>query len=152
MQWVYGFVVNDLGLSSKIGYAVLVLLVLLFFYELYDIYKHRNTGAVALIWLLVVLLLPLGTLVYLGIGRAHIRQAPAQKPQPLPPAAVPTQNPQANLYKQEQGTSVSTGRKAATTIGSIVGAIALAAGAIAVVFFIFIGIAMIQCANDPKCM
>ncbi len=148
MEWVYGFVVNDLGLSSKIGYAVIILLIGVFFYDLYDIYKHRNTGTEALVWLLIVLIAPLGTLIYLALGWAHIRQAPVIAPQPVA-TPLDNQSPAPNVV---MGASGKATKRTATTLGTIVGGIALAAGAIMVVFFVFIGIAMIQCANDPKCM
>lgn len=153
MQWVYGFVVGDLGLPSQVGYAVLAVLVAIFFYDLYDIYTQRQKGYQAMIWILVVLLVPLGTLIYLLLGRYFLHRAP------LPVVPVPDINPTGDDAESLPVTQVSaeqasfnTQRKVTTTIGTIVGVIAALAGAAAVFFFIVITIAIIQCQQDPKCM
>lgn len=138
MEWVYGYVVNTLNLPSFVGYLVLATLIFIFFYDLYDIYYKRNRHGTALVWLLVVLLIPLGTLIYLAFGRNHLANTAPYLPKPT---------------RTSSQTQVTNGqKKAATTLGTIVGTIAIVAGVIAVGFFIFVTIALIQCARDPKCM
>jgi uncharacterized protein with PQ loop repeat len=137
MQWVYGFVVNDLGLPSQVGYAVLGLLVIIFFYDLFHIYKRRNTGDIALVWLAVLLIVPLGTLIYLFFGRPMLNKLPIRPTLPTVRSKNPLPLP---------------GKKTTTTLGSIVGVIAIVAGAVGLFFFVMVIIALVQCANDPKCM
>lgn len=141
MQWVYGFVVNTLGLPSVVGYVVLGLLVLLFFYDLYDIYKHRNRGQRALVWILIVILVPLGTLIYLLLGRSNLRQAAPVPQRPLATRTGPYVAPSSNKPKTT-----------ASVIGSVVAGIALVAGIVVLAIFVLVVVAYIQCMNDPKCM
>ncbi len=138
MKWVYDFLVLDLGIPSFLAWFLLAALVVVFFYDLYDIFRHRNREGAALLWLLIVLLVPLGTLIYLFGGRQLLHNAqPAQmKRYGRTPKAVATPKQKA----------------AVSTIGSIVGGIALVAGVLVLVFLVFIVIAYIQCMNDPKCM
>jgi hypothetical protein len=137
LQWVYGFIVSDLGLPSIVGYAVLALLAIVFFYDLYHIYKNRHKGTIVAVWLGVVLLLPLGSLLYLLMGRYMVKKAPV----PIPPSA--------SSYKKN---GAVPSKVVPTTLGTILGIIAWVVGAAALGFFILVAIVLIQCANDPKCM
>jgi hypothetical protein len=139
LQWIYSFIVGTLHLPSYVGYGVGIALVAIFFYDLYDLYQNRNKGEWAGIWLAVVLLIPLGTLLYLFLGRPMLHAKANVKRPPVRSAST----------TQRRG---PTGTQTATAIGSVVGAIAMVVGAVAVVIFIIVVIALVQCANDPKCM
>lgn len=150
MEWVYGFVVNDLHLPSKVGYVIIGFLVVVFFYDLYDIYQQRKKSMPALIWLLVVLLIPLGTLIYLFVGRYFLHNTPLPI-EPVPPTPTLTSTPTPATEAPASPATV-TPKAVTTTVGTIVGVIAAIAGAIGVAFFVLITIAIVQCQNDPKCM
>jgi hypothetical protein len=121
------------------GIAIGAVLVGIFLYDLYDLYKNKNRGKAALLWLLIVLLVPLGSIVYLTYGRRDIRNNPVVTKNPA--VAVPS----SPAVPQKATAAVSL-------IGTIVGAIAVIAGVLAVGFFIFVTVVMIQCSRDPKCM
>ena len=75
MGWVYGFVVHTLGLPSFFGYLIIILLIVVFFYDLVDIFMHREATSTALLWLACVLIVPLGTVIYLAFGRRYVHKA-----------------------------------------------------------------------------
>jgi hypothetical protein len=137
LQWIYGFVVRDLGLPSIIGYAVIASLALAFFYDLYHIYKNRHKGVIVAVWFGVLLLVPLGSLLYILAGRYMINKVPTPPPRPV------------SSYPKNVALP---SRKVPTTLGTALGIIAWIVGAAAVGFWIFVIVVLIQCANDPKCM
>jgi hypothetical protein len=134
MQWLYGFVTNTLGLPVVVGYIALALAIGAFFYSLAHLYKNRYKGSAAALWLAVVILIPLGGVIYAALGQRMVNATPDPRPKKFYPSA-----PMPN-------------RVIPTTLGSILGFIAMVAGAIAVAVFILIAVAYIQCMNDPKCM
>ena len=140
LNWVYEILVLKLGLPLPLVYVLHGAVFILFFYDLYDIYTQRNKGNSVLGWLAVLLLMPLGSIFYIVFGRNILHNLKVVQPKPKAVAST------------GKLASKPTANKAATTIGSIVAVIAIIAGISALVYFIIIVAAMIQCANDPKCM
>jgi Ca2+/Na+ antiporter len=168
LLWVYQILVATLGLPVWAASIVAGTVVLLFFYCLFDLFLHRNKGEIALSWLIIIILIPFATFLYLIFGRAAVRKAPihlsratstpvshgAPTPEHTTSATAwaspvsPVSQQNIGIAQQQKKYFLGT----TTVLGSTIAIIAVAAGAIALVFFIFVIIALIQCANDPKCM
>lgn len=84
IRWFYNFPVKTLGLPSWYGYLLVTIVVLLFLVAIYDLLKYRDRGYAAILWLAVVVLVPLGSLIYLLIGSRMIRKTPVYvSPKPV---------------------------------------------------------------------
>jgi hypothetical protein len=146
LMFINTFLVFDLGLPVWVASILCGVVVALFFYCLIDLFQHRDKGMAAFVWLMVVLLVPLGTFVYLIFGSPKLHRTPAPQPQYVKPGV--------------SGGSGQLSREAprryfmgtTTALGGAVAIIAVVAGCAVLAFFILILIAYIQCINDPKCM
>jgi MFS family permease len=67
---------SDFGLPTWTGNILAGAVILLFMWALYDLYKFHNRGAYALFWLGVILIVPLGSVLYLLIGSKQLRSLP----------------------------------------------------------------------------
>jgi hypothetical protein len=152
---VYGFLTNTLGLPSYIAVALTLFMIALFFYCLFDLFRYRDRGETTLIWLIIVVIVPFSSLLYLIFGFTAVRKAPIKQtsPPPQPPTSV---NPRQPAYPAQYATGQPSKQKkylgTTTVLGGVIATIALVAGIVALAFFALVVIALIQCANDPKCM
>jgi MFS family permease len=64
---------SDIGLPAWTGYIVAGIVIVLFFWALYELY---NRGSFALFWLGVILIVPLGSVLYLLLGSKQLRSLP----------------------------------------------------------------------------
>ena len=138
LGWIYSFVTRDLQLPSFVGYSIIAILIFIFFFDLIHLFRNRHKGNEVLFWLLVILLVPLGTLAYYLIGRRRLEKMI----QPVP----------TGVSRAQIGRFAKANKAIPTTLGTIIGVIAWIAGSVVIVFFVLVAIALIQCANDPKCI
>lgn len=105
---------------------------------------------------------PIVALLFLAVNKKMLQgQTPPTATAPQAPSVQSTvmvyPEPTAGNLASPIPQTVSSGftpqqKAAGTVLGSVVGVILWISGLIAVGFFVIVTIAIIQCANDPKCM
>lgn len=92
LRFFYYFPTRTLGLPVWTGYVLAITVLILFFWALYDLFNYRNRGGLALLWLFVILLVPLGSVLYLVLGAKQLRLLPAPVLSPKPVTSTVSAN------------------------------------------------------------
>lgn len=135
IRW-YGSLIVGLGLPVWVAMAVAIVTIILFVYCAYDLRKYGVLSSDVTWWIAIIILVPLGTILYLYYGRKFL-------------------DTRLKNYKPPKSTaksSKSKTNKTAITFGSVLSTLAAILGVGALIFFVVIVVVMIQCSRDPKCM
>ncbi len=111
LRFFYYFPSRTLGLPVWAGYILAITVLILFFFALYDLFNYRNRGSLALLWLIVVLLVPLGSVLYLVFGSKQLRilAVPVLSPKPIT-GTVSTARPKVYApYTETRNTTIVFG-------------------------------------------
>lgn len=144
-----------------IFWAIFYIPVLVAIYALITRHDQIHNASFCLVLLMLSLFTGAGPIVALCLLFVIRKSLKSQAQQPT--NATPIQTNQTTVYPGTTADTLAsnitpsatfqiTPKKAGTVLGSVIGAVLWISGLVVVGFFVIVTIAVIQCANDPKCM